>query len=51
MAQYDMVIRNGLIVDGTGGVPYVGDVAARASQRWENSTATAGVKLTRGAWW
>ncbi len=24
--QYDLVIRNGTIVDGSGGAPYVGDV-------------------------
>ena len=27
--QYDMVIRNGLIVDGLGGEPYIGDIAVQ----------------------
>ena len=26
---YDLIIRNGTIVDGQGGEPYVGDVAVR----------------------
>ena len=30
MAEYDMIIRNGTIVDGTGGLPaYKGDVAIK----------------------
>lgn len=31
-ARYDLVIRNGLIVDGTGGAPYPGDVAVLAGR-------------------
>ena len=31
-AQYDLVIRNGLIIDGTGGAPYTGDVAISAAR-------------------
>jgi len=31
-AAYELVIRNGLIVDGTGGVPFVGDVAVSNGQ-------------------
>lgn len=27
MADYDVVVRNGLIYDGSGGPPYAGDVA------------------------
>ena len=28
-SQYDLIIRQGLIVDGNGGEPYVGDVAVK----------------------
>ena len=30
--RYDLVLRNGLIVDGSGGAPYRGDVALRGDQ-------------------
>ena len=30
--DYDVVIRGGTVVDGTGGAPYVGDVALRGDR-------------------
>lgn len=32
MTSYDVIIRNGLIYDGTGGEPFTGDVAVRGSR-------------------
>ena len=29
MAEYDLVIRNGLIIDGSGDEPFIGDVAVK----------------------
>ena len=38
---YDLIIRNGTIVDGLGGEPYVGDVAVRDASSPRSGTSTA----------
>lgn len=42
--MYDIVIRGGAIVDGTGREPYMGDVAIREGVivRWARSTVMRG---------
>ena len=50
---YDVIMRGGTIYDGTGGKPFVGDVAIRvtASQPWETSARRAAAeKSTPAAW-
>ncbi|AZI36396.1 putative hydrolase [Caenibius tardaugens NBRC 16725] len=44
MSAYDLVIRGGLIVDGSGGEPFLGDVAVR-----EGRIAAVGQGLDKGA--